>query len=399
MAHFSPFSKQELMPLEECLLIEPGQSALLIGMPKENLTIEQRVVLTPEAVQTLCSHGHRIVVEKGAGIGANYTDLEYIKAGAEISADKVKIMQCPIIVKVSAVTEHELQLMAPYTLLWSSVQLKTLTKEYLEALKKKKISAIGLDFIKDKNNLHLASSSMSEIAGVASILIAAELMTSLDNKGKGLLLGNITGVIPTEIVILGAGVVAEFAARTAIAMGASVRIFDNSLHNLRRIQNNLPGIVSTSIIQEKILLKALMRCDVAIGALRGKHRTPCVVSQTMVENMKQGAVIIDVAINNGGCFETSELTTHESPTVIKNGVTHYGVPNITSRYSRTASMALSNMVTPLLLEYAEFGSLQNALEQGPAIQSGIYYYKGVLTHEAIAKWFDLEYRDIFLLGF
>jgi len=257
---------------------------------------------------------------------------------------------------------------------------------------------LGFEFIQDKNGSFPATSILSEIAGIASIQIASELMTTT-NQGKGLLLGNITGVVPTEVVILGAGIVAEYAAKTALSMGANVRIFDNSIQKLRRLQNNLPYAVSTSTIQDKILLKALMRCDVAIGAIRGANRAPIVVTETMVENMKKDAVIIDVAIDNGGCFETSELTTHEYPTQRKYDVIHYGVPNITSRYCKTASMAISNVITPFLLEYADNGSLEGTVFTDNILKSGIYTYKGLITNKVVADWFNLDYKDIRLFAF
>lgn len=398
MATLTPFSMKDLIPQEECLMVERKRSDLFIGVPKENILVEKRICITPEAVQTLSTYGHRVLIEKGAGEAASYSDLDYSKAGAEITTDTKKIFGCPVIVKVAPPTLEEIKLMAPYTVVWSTVQLKTLTRQYFETLSKKKISAIGFDFIHDEHGTYPAVSALSEIAGTASILIASELMTTTNN-GKGLLFGNITGVIPTEVVILGAGLVAENAARTAMGMGANVRVFDNSIQKLRRLQNNLPQRISTSTIQEKILLKALMRCDVAIGAIRGKNRAPIVVSDTMVENMKKGAVIIDVSIDTGGCFETSELTTHDHPTFIKNGVVHYCVPNITSRYSRTASMALSNIITPLLLEYTDSGDLDGTVNCESVIKSGIYSYKGLVTNRNVAEWFDLDFKDIHLFTF
>src|SRR5690606_21087226 len=196
----------------------------------------------------------------------------------------------------------------------------------------KRITALAFEFIKDEDGSYPAVKSLSEIAGTAAIHIAAELMIN-QNIGKGLLFGNITGVPPTEVVILGAGTVAEFAARTALGLGASVKVFDNSITKLRRLQNTLNQRIFTSTIQEKSLLKALRRCDVAIGAMRGKNRTPVVVTETMVEHMKKGAVIVDVSIDTGGCFETSEITTHDKPTFIKNNVIHYCVPNKIGRAS------------------------------------------------------------------
>lgn len=398
MAKTSPFTSQSLRPQEECLLIEYPREKLFIGLPKENFYIEKRIGLTPEGVHTLVNNGHRVLLEKGAGEAATYSDLEYSKAGAEITSDTQKVFACDQIVKVAPPTIQEIEYMKPGSLLWSTIQLKTLNKDYFQKLQTKKVSALGIDYIKESDGTTPSSYALSEIAGISSILIGAELMATVHN-GKGLLFGNITGVQPTEVVILGAGIVAEYAARTALSMGANVRIFDNSLTKLKRLQNNLPFRVSTSTLQEKALLKALMRCDIAIGAVRGKNRSPIIVTETMVENMKKGAVIIDVSIDNGGCFETSELTTHEQPTRIKNGVIHYGVPNITSRYSRTASMAINNILTPLLLDYADAGGIQNILNHHNTIYTGLYLYKGMVTHKAVADWFGLDFRDINLYSF
>ena len=243
-----------------------------------------------------------------------------------------------------------------------------------------------------------AVKSLSEIAGTASILIAAELMIT-NEFGKGLLFGNITGVAPTEVVILGAGTAGEFAARTAIGLGASVKVFDNSITKLRRLQNNLNQRIFTSTIQQKALLKALRRCDVAIGAMRGAERCPVVVSETMVEHMKKGAVIVDISIDTGGCFETSEVTTHEKPTFIKNNVLHYCVPNIPSRYSKTASLSISNIITPYLLQIAEDGGIESAIRCNAGLKNGIYLYHGILTNKAIGDWFDLPDNDINLIVF
>ncbi|MGG5578212.1 alanine dehydrogenase [Myroides sp. C15-4] len=398
MAKLYPFSKKALLPQEECLLVEPRKGELFIGVPKENFTLEKRICITPEAVQTLHAYGHRVLIEKGAGEAASYSDLEYSKAGAELTTDTKKVLGCPIVVKVVPPTLEEIKHMTPHSVLWSTIQLKTLDPSYFKALAKKKISAIGFEFIQDKNGSFPATSILSEIAGIASIQIASELMTTTNN-GKGLLMGNITGVVPTEVVILGAGIVAEYAAKTAISMGANVRLFDNSIQKLRRLQNNLPFPVSTSTIQDKILLKALMRCDVVIGAIRGKNRSPIVVTQTMVESMKKDAVIIDVAIDNGGCFETSELTTHEHPIKRKYEVIHYGVPNITSRYCKTASMAISNVITPFLLDFADNGSLEGTVFTDNILKSGIYTYKGLITNKVVADWFNLDYKDIRLFAF
>lgn len=389
----TPFSKRELMPQEEKLDIRKKRGKLFIGIPKENFKVEQRICLTPEAVNMLVTYGHKVLIESGAGTHASYTDKEYSEAGAQITQDPKKVFSCPIILKVEPPTLEEIALMKAKTYLFSAIQLKTQKKEYFQALAKKKITALCYEFIKDREGAYPFLQAISEIAGIASIHIAAEYMTKC-NDGKGLLFGNITGVPPTEVVIIGAGTVAEFAARTALGLGANVKVFDNSIHKLKNLQRVLPYRIFTSTIQEKVLLKSLMRCDVAIGAIRGASRSPIIVSETMVERMKGGAVVIDVCIDNGGCFETSEATTHENPVKSKYNVVHYGVPNITSRYSKTATLAISNIISPYLLELSENGGLENALEYDKAIRSGVYMYQGILVNQQIGEWYGLDYKDI-----
>lgn len=394
----TPFTSQQLIPQEEKLEIMKHKSQLFIGIPKETCYQERRICLTPDAVNSLTYHGHRVLLEAGAGVCSSYSDKEYSDAGAEITSDTKKVFSCPMILKVEPPTLEEIEMINPQTIVISALQIKTQKKNYFEALATKRITSLAFEFIKDEDGSYPAVRSLSEIAGTASVLIASELMIN-QSIGKGLLFGNITGVRPTEIVILGSGTVAEYAARTALGLGASVKVFDNSITKLRRLQNSLYQPIFTSTIQEKSLLKALMRCDVAIGAMRGSNRTPIVVTETMVEHMKKGAVIVDVSIDTGGCFETSEITTHEKPIFIKHNVIHYCVPNIPSRYSKTASMSISNIITPFLIQIAEDGGIESAIRCNRGLKNGVYMYHGLLTNKSIADWFNIPYRDINLIVF
>ncbi|MBP7395461.1 MAG: alanine dehydrogenase [Flavobacterium sp.] len=394
----SPFTKQQLMPQEEKLEVARHKSELFIGIPKETSYQEKRICLTPDAVNSLTFQGHRVMIESGAGESSSYTDKEYCDAGAEITKDTAKVFSCPMILKVEPPTLAEIEMLNNKSIVLSAIQLKTRQKAYFEALARKKITALAFEYIKDEDGSYPAVKSLSEIAGTASILIASDLMITTE-FGKGLLFGNITGVPPTEVVILGAGTVGEFAAKTAIGLGANVKVFDNSITKLRRLQNNLNQRIFTSTIQPKALLKALRRCDVAIGAMRGKERCPIVVTETMVEHMKKGAVIVDVSIDTGGCFETSEITTHEKPTFIKSNVLHYCVPNIPSRYSKTASLSISNIITPYLLQIAEDGGIESAIRCNKGLKNGVYLYHGILTNKAIGDWFDIQDNDINLIVF
>jgi len=394
----SPFTKEQLLPQEEKLEIAKHKSQLFIGIPKENSYQERRICLTPDAVNSLTYQGHRVMIEAGAGVSSSYSDKEYSDAGAEITQDTKKVFSCPMILKVEPPTIAEIEMMNQKTILISAIQLKTRKKTYFEALSRKKITSLAFEYLKDTDGSYPAVKSLSEIAGTASILIAAELMIT-NEFGKGLLFGNITGVAPTEVVILGAGTAGEFAARTALGLGASVKVFDNSITKLRRLQNNLNQRIFTSTIQQKSLLKALRRCDVAIGAMRGQERCPIIVTETMVEHMKKAAVIVDISIDTGGCFETSEVTTHEKPTYVKHNVLHYCVPNIPSRYSKTASLSISNIITPYLLQIAEDGGIERAIRCNNGLKNGVYLYHGILTNKAIGEWFDLPDNDINLIVF
>ncbi|MFV0564476.1 MAG: alanine dehydrogenase [Flavobacteriaceae bacterium] len=394
----SPFTKQQLLPQEETLEIFKRKGDLFIGIPKETAFQEKRVCLTPDAVYALVSNGHRVLLESGAGEGANFSDKEYSEAGAEITKDTAKVFACPMILKVEPPTLEQVKHINPQTIIISALQLKTQTKKYFEALAAKRITALAFEFIRDSDGSYPAVKSLSEIAGTASVLVASELLSDT-NGGSGRMFGNISGVPPLEVVIIGAGTVGEFAARSSIGLGASVKIFDNSITKLRRMQTNLGRPLYTSTIQPKILTKALKRCDVAIGAVRGSNRSPIVVNDTMVQNMKKGAIIIDVSIDMGGCFETSEVTSHKQPTFVKHNVVHYCVPNIPAKYPRTSSLSISNIFTPYLLKIAEDGGIENSLRFDRGLKNGLYFYHGILTNKSVAEWFDLNYSDINLIIF
>ncbi|WP_121665428.1 alanine dehydrogenase [Mesonia aquimarina] len=393
----TPFSHAELLPQEEKLEIEKRKGELFIGLPKETSYQEKRVCLTPDAVAAITAHGHRVLIESNAGKDASFSDNDYSEAGAEITNNTNKVFACPIILKVEPPSEKELEMMNPQTILISALQLKTQCKSYFQTLAKKRITALAFEFIKDDDGTYPAVRALSEIAGTASVLIASELLAS--PQGSGLMFGNISGVPPLEVVVIGAGTVGEFAGRSALGLGANIKFFDNSLTKLRNIQKNLGRALYTSTLQPKTLLKSLKRADVVIGAVRGKDRSPIIVTENMVEVMKKGAVIIDVSIDMGGCIETTEITSHDKPTITKHGIVHYGVPNIPSRYPRTSSLSISNIFTPYILHIGEEGGLENTLRFDRGLRNGLYFYHGVLTNKSVADWFNLSYRDINLLIF
>ena len=386
-----------LLPQEETLELRRKKGNLFIGIPKETSFQEKRVALVPEAVSVLVSNGHRVLIETKSGENSNFSDNEYSEAGAEICHDPKEIFKCDIIFKVAPPSEEEVEMMTGNQTLISALQLSTQPKQLLQKLMQKKITAIAWDYIQDDEGVFPVVRSMGEIAGTTSILIAGELLSSY-HSGKGIMLGGVAGVQPTEVVIIGAGTVGEFATRAAIGLGASVKVFDSSLSRLRRLQNNMGIRIFTSVLQPKVLAKAIRRADVVIGALRAPlGRTPCVVTEEMVADMKSGSVIVDVSIDQGGCFETSQITNHNNPTFIKHEVIHYCVPNIASRVSRTASFTLSNIFSPILLEMGNHGGCKELIKYDIGFRSGVYMYKGTLTSEVLGKVFNLKYKNIELL--
>ncbi len=383
--------------LEETLDIKPKGAELFIGIPKESSFNENRIALTPEAVGVLVANGHRVIIETKAGDGASYTDNNYSEAGAKITYHKKEIFECDIIVKSAPVSEEECDLLKPNQTIISPIHLAVMKREILQKMMEKKITALSFENLKDDTGHNPIVRSMSEIAGSAVMLIAGQYLSNANN-GKGVLVGGISGIPPTKVIIIGAGIVGEYAARTALAMGASVKIFDNDIYRLKRLQNNIGGRLWTSVIEPKILAKQLKTCDVAVGALSGDGaRTPIVVSEEMVSQMRAGSVIVDVSIDRGGCFETSDVTSHEKPVFTKYDVIHYCVPNIPSGFARTASQAISNVLMPLMLETAQDGGIDKTIWHKINIRSGIYLFKGSLTNFHLSERFDLKFTDLNLL--
>lgn len=386
-----------LMPQEEMLEIGRKKGKLFIGIPKEISFQENRVALVPDAVALLVNNGHRVVVETNAGKTSNFQDHDYSEAGAQIAYSPEDVYKADIILKVAPPSPQEIELMQQKSTLISALQLTVQPEDYIKQLMAKKITAIAFDWIKDQDGIYSVIRSMGEIAGGTSILIAAEYLSNANN-GQGAILGGISGISPTEVVILGAGTVGEFAARAALGLGASVKVFDNSIFKLRRLQSDIGTRIFTSVIQPRVLAKHLKTADVVIGAIRAQQgRTPLVVTEEMVMEMKVGSVVIDVSIDQGGCFETSEVTNHSKPVFRKHGVIHYCVPNIASRVSRTASYALSTIFAPILLNIGEEGGVENMLRRDEGVRNGIYVYNGVLTNQVLAEMFKLPFKDINLL--
>ncbi|MFD2873324.1 alanine dehydrogenase [Mucilaginibacter ximonensis] len=395
---FSDVAKQAMMqPQESMLEVKKKKNQLYIGIPKEISFQENRIPLTPLSVALLVNNGHQVMLESNAGKAAKFLDNHYSEQGAQIVFDTKKVYEADIIIKIAPPTMDEIEMMKPGQILLSTLQLSSLKPELLKAMLKKQITALCFEHLRDEGNTLSVVRAMSEIVGATSILIAAEYLSNIFG-GKGLMLGGITGVPPTEIVILGAGTVGEYAARTAISLGAEVKVFDPSLYKLRRLQTNIGTKVFTSVVQPIVLEKAITTCDVAIGAIRAEDgRSPCVVSEVTVSKMKPNSVIIDVSIDQGGCFETSEITNHTHPIFRKHDVIHYCVPNIASRVARTATYALTNIFAPILLDVGEQGGIKNLIWQKPGIREAVYIYEGHLTNKHIAERFNIPSKDLDLL--
>lgn len=384
-------------PLEETLDVKPLASSLSIAIPKENAFQENRIALTPDAAGVLVNNGHTVTVEHNAGEGAHFSDRDYAEAGAIIVHDKKEIFRNDLIVKSAPVSEEELGLLSVGQTIISPIHLPVMKSHILEKMMEKKVTALSFENLKDESGHNPIVRSMSEIAGSAVMLIAGQYLSSASN-GTGVLLGGISGIPPTKVVIIGAGIVGEYAARTALAMGASVKVFDNNIYKLKRLQNNIGVRLWTSVLEPKILAKQLKTCDVAVGALSSSSgRTPVVVSEEMVSKMRPGTVVVDVSIDRGGCFETSEVTSHDAPVVSKFGVTHYGVPNIPSGFARTASQAVSNVLMPLLMTIGDEGGLEKLVWHQLNIRNGVYLFKGSLTNFHLSQRFNLKYTDLNLL--
>jgi alanine dehydrogenase len=394
---FSGIAAVGLIPKESPALVKKGEKSISLGLPRETSTEEKRVVLSPEAVRILSQNGIEVLVETQAGERAKFSDQEFADAGAKISYSSKEVFAADVVVKVNAPTEQEIDYMSPGACLISALQLEKQEASYIQALNAKKITALAFEYLEDKVGGMPVVRAMSEIAGSTVMLIASEYLSSV-NEGKGLILGGITGVPPTQVVIIGAGTVAEYAARTALGLGANIQVFDNHLYKLRRIKQLLGQQIATSTLDNASLSQALAEADVVIGALRAeKGRNKVVVTEEMVAKMIPGSVIIDVGIDQGGCIETSRMTTHENPVYRTHDVIHYCVPNIASRVARTASYSLSNIFTPILLHMNDLGGAEEMIFTYKWFLKGVYTYRGSLTNAFLAKKFGLNHKELQLL--
>lgn len=390
------FTESQFETQAETLAVEQRKSRLTIGIPKEHED-ENRVALVPNSIRSLVGFGHRVVVEAGAGERSSYSDNDYGEAGAKVVHSRKEIFKSDIILKISPISIEEIDMMLPEKLLIAPMQLPTLTAEKLKKLREKKIIALAMEYLQTEDGSYPIIKIMSEISGMAAIYTAAELLSNV-HGGRGVLLGGISGVPPAKIVILGAGDIAEHATKLALSVGATVRIFDNDVTKIMRLQSAVGRQLHTSTINPVYLAYQLVSADVVIGAMHAeKGRPPMIVTEEMVSKMKEGSVIIDLSIDQGGCIETSEMTNHKKPTFVKHGVIHYCVPNIPSKVSRTSSVAISNILTPLLIMAGGDHNIESLLYRKKGIRHGCYVYKGAITNEYLGRKFELNYTDLDLL--
>lgn len=393
----SRLTQQALTPLEEQLEIPHKSAKLYIGIPKERSFQENRIALTPAAVRALVKAGHRVVVQEDAGLEAGFLDFEYSEAGAQIAYGMEEVYAANVILKVAPPSLEEIEWFQPNQLLISPIHLPSLSEDYIYRLKKKRVTALAMEYMKDASGSFPFVRIMSEMAGISAMQTAADLLSKSSN-GLGILLGGVPGIPPAKVVILGAGVVAEVATRVALGYGAEVRIFDNNIRKLMRLQSSLQTKLYTGTFNAPELEQELQQADVVIGAIHSETgRTPIIVSDNMVRNMKHGAVIIDVSIDQGGCFATSRMTTHDKPTFTQYDVIHYCVPNIVARIPQTSSKAFSNILTPFFLEAGGTEGIEALLHSSKGFRNGVYLYKGCLTNRYLSESFNVKYTDINLL--
>ncbi len=392
---YEPLKSTQFLVRELLFKVEQKNISLTIGVPKENQVKEKRVAITPETVALLTDAGHKVLVEEGAGKSIHYTDAYYAESGAYI-VSKPQVFQADVILKIVTPTYDEVAMMKARANVFSFLQLHMLTKSTLELMVEKRVSALAYELIYDDRGTSPFITAISEIEGATSIAVASELLSNA-HGGKGVLLGGVPGITPTEVVIIGAGVAGTVAARTALALGASVKIFDNDIYKLRKIHQELGHSIFTSVLQPNVMSGAFKTADVVIGAMQYVNKTHFFrISSDLVQMMKQGAIIIDLRMSQGGCFETTmEACIPNHPDVFERfGVLHFCEQSISSRVARTASIAMSNIFIPMFGAIAECGGVGQCARFDRGFASGFYMYTGKMVSSYVAKHFNISVNDI-----
>jgi alanine dehydrogenase len=382
-----------MLPKEEMLEVRRKGKKIRIGIPSDKDKVEFRVPLTPQAVELLVSYGHEILIEKDGGKAASYTDEEYREAGAQVMDDRKEIFECDIVLRVSPFDEAEIDLLKGHQALISNLQINAQCSNSIGKLLQKKVTNIAYEYLEDEDGGKPVVQLMSQISGSTSIILFNEYLNK-SRDGKGVLLGSVTGISPSELVILGSGTAAEYAARAALGLGAIVKVFDDNISSLRKLEEKLPQPIFTSVYYPKVMKKALKSADAVLGAMSVGGPPSFRVTEDMIKKMKKGSVIIDLNVSQGGCFETSRCTDLNNPSFIEHGVVHYCVPNLPAIVARTASIAMSNVLIPILIAIGEIGGIDNYIKNSKSFRKGVYIYNGILTNSTLADKFNLPYKDI-----
>ena len=380
---------------ELLLKVERKNVSLLIGVPKENQMNEKRLAITPETVALLVDAGHHVMIERGAGNTINYSDSYYAESGAQI-VNKAQVFKADVILKIASPTAEEVMLMKPRANVFSFLQLYLLSSSTLQLMIEKRINALAYELIYDDSQISPFVTAISEIEGACSISVASELLSNA-HGGKGILLGGVPGISPTEIAIMGAGVAGTVAARTALAMGALVKVFDNDINKLRKITHELGHAVYTSVLQPNVMRNVFRSADVVIGAMQYVNKTHFYrISTDLIREMKKGSIIIDLRMSQGGCFETTmEACLPQHPPIFERfGVLHFCELNISSRVARTASIALSNIFIPMFTTISECGGVGQCARFDRGFASGFYMYGGKMVNSYVANHYNLPVSDI-----
>ena len=387
-----------LMTMESPLGLRERHKAFRIGVPREVANEERRVALSPGGVTALVAYGHEVFVETKAGLQAHFSDNEYSEAGASIASSPEDLYSsCSLVVKVGPPSGDELDLLQEKQTIISALHLGETTPTFLHRLMDLGITGIGFEFMRDSDGSFPIVRMMHEITGSMAVQIAARYLESAEG-GKGVMLGGISGVPPATVVILGAGVVGEWAARTALGFGAHVIVLDTDLGALRALEHYLDRRITTAMASTEYIQQAVLRANVVIGAMMSDgQRSPILVDEDLVMKMRAGSVIVDAVIDQGGCIETSHPTTHSDPVLRLHDVIHYCVPNMPSNAARTATFALNNVLVPYLVQIAEVGSINEALWRNVGLRNGAYVYRRHLTKKTLAMMFNMPHRDIELL--
>ena len=371
-----------------------GATKLNIGVLKEKSKDEKRVALTPQDVELIASSGYNVFVEKGAGIGANYSDLDYSEVGAKIiEKDEEVLKKSDIICKITPLDNREINLCSSNSTIISAINMSSITRKTLINMQKKNLTALAYEFFSDTSGFNPFLHSIGEIIGTSAIMIASEMLTST-NGGRGIMFGGITGLPPTNIIILGTDIAAEYALRIAMSLGANVKVFDNSLHNLIRFRNIFGQNLYTSPLNYANLRKEFESADVVINSIVRKKNMDFIITDSLVRSMKKGAIIIDLKVDQRSIVETSRVTSFDSPTYVYSDVTHYCVPNLASRVANSSSIVISNLLSNFVLEILHQGSIIPFLQYQSSIKNATYMFKGVVTNRIVAETFDLKFTDL-----